>query len=449
MQTLVLMLALLASNATAADAQKLAAAKQWDDLYLQFSSGDPGAFSARDRSAIAAALLQGAQGSEDAVISTSLAERAVAFHETVPALVFAAQLEEKVQQNAQAARFLDRAIALQPRSGPAHFARAELALSENDAALALQHVRAVPAKYQPAGVRALRRRAEAAQAEKQAGESALHRVEQQVAEHERHASDPVPQATGAGSGARVDPLAGAQLAGLRERAGAHFAFAYGNNERDWGQRAEYEGKVESALEEAYEFVGETLHANRTQPTAVVLYTSEEYAFHFGGSELSRAAGFYSGKIRINGAEELTPEVKAVIVHEYVHAVLDELMHGGQHCPVWVNEGFATYVENLYRDRRGMPGADDAWAQELRATAAANRLPKLTELNRGFLQYPNPRLAYATAGRAIRILVEHYGMKTFVDLAREVSTRPWGQAFPERMPTELSELDEEVRGELSQ
>lgn len=444
----------LAADPTAAQAKQLASAKDWDQLYLSFSSVKPEGFSTADRTAIASALLQGAKvmSGTDAVIATSLAERAAAFHESVDGLIAAAELEQQVDQRGQAAKFLDRAVALDPKSGAAHLARAELHLKEGEGALALKQLDAVPAGFQAARVKQLRAQAQARVAERKAGEDALQQVQRQVAAREQEASRPPPAEKGKG-GARmvsaVDPMEGAALAGLRERAGRHFVFAYGNNSRDWGQRAEYEGQVEAALEEAYEFVGETMHVNRSQPVAVVLYTKQEYEFHFGGSALSRAAGFFSGKIRINGAEEMTPEVKAVIVHEYTHAVLDELLQGGQHCPVWVNEGFATYVENLYRDRRGMPGADDDWHKTLRGMAILNQLPSLEQLDRSFIEFRNPRLAYATSGCAMKILVEHYGMETFVQTCRDAATKPWKALFAERFTADLSSLDDQVRSELSE
>lgn len=442
----------------ASQARQLAESKKWDDLYLAFSSVRPDGYPAADRQTIGAALLDGARGlaGVDPVMAVSLAERAVVFHESVDALIAAAQLEEKVEQRGQAAKFLDRAVALDPKSGAARVARAELHLLEGEGARALAQLDAVPRGYQAEKVKQLRTEAQSKVAERKAGEVALQQVERQVAQREASAPNlaqpPVERRRGvvrSVAAAPADPIAGAALAGLRERASQHFVFAYGNNNRDWGQRAEYEGKVEAALEEAYEFVGETMHTNRTQPVAVVLYTREEYDFHFGGSSLSRAAGFFSGKIRINGAEEMTPEVKAVIVHEYTHAVLDELLQGGQHCPVWVNEGFATYVENLYRDRRGMPLADDGWAKTLRGMAILGQLPKLAELDRSFLEYPNPRLAYATAGCAMKLLVEQYGMETFVQTCRDAATKPWKPLFAERFVSDLSSLDDQVRSELSE
>jgi len=458
-----LLVAILAATpaSTAADAEKLARAKNWDDLYLAFSSGDPAKFASADRAKIGDALLSGARAMAptDAVMAVSLGERAVAFHETVDALLETASLEEKADQNGQAAKFLDRAVALDAKSGAAHLARAELALRENDAPLCLKQLDAVPAGFEAAEVKALRNKAQTKVIEKQAGEAALDRVQQQVAINQLKAPDqaaPASKSSKQGPAqaktvSMIDPadrMDGAAMAGLRQKAGEHFVFAYGNNERDWGQRADYEGHVEEALEEAYEYVGEAMHTNRTEPVQVVLYTKQEFEFHFGGSALSRAAGFFSGKIRINGAEEMTPEVRAVIVHEYVHAVLAELMGPRGNCPQWVNEGFATYVENMYRDSRGMPGADDGWRTELHSMAVAGQLPHLQTLDRSFLEYNNPRVAYATSGRAMKILIERFGMDAFVAALQDSAKMGWPKSMAEHLSADLDSLDDEVKSELS-
>jgi hypothetical protein len=455
-----------ASNPSASEASSLAQAGSWDDLFLKFGSAQPQGYSAADRTRVAQALLQGAQAMEktDAVTAVSLAEKSVAFAETVPALLFAGELNQRLQQNGQAAKEYDRALQLDAHHSRAHLLRAELALSEGEPQVALAHLKGLPAAFEAARVKDDARRAEAALAQRQAGEAALGQISRSG---EAPAPPPEPASPGKkgkkgrqpktiaggepaepGAGATVrDPISDAQLAGLRERANQHFVFSYGNNERDWGQRADYEGRVMDALEEAYEFVGRTLAANRTEKVQVVLYTRQEYEFHFGGSELSRAAGFFSGKIRINGAEEMTPEVETVIVHEYTHAVIDELVHH-QHIPQWVHEGTATWVENEYRSARGLPGADDGWRNPLRQLARNGKLPRLAQLDVGFLGLQNPRVAYATSGQAIQILVERYGVETLGGVLRASAASPWAQAFASAYG-EQSTLDDQVREALSQ
>jgi hypothetical protein len=450
-------------------ATELAASKSWDDLFLQFGAAQPKDYPAADRAAVGKALLQGAQAMapSDAVTAVSLAEKSVAFDETVAGLLVAAELNQNLQQNGQASKEYDRALQLDSKSERGHLLRAELAIAEGEAQLALTHLGALGKSFEPERVKKDTAQAQALLAEKKAGQAALDQLQQRVDRGPSAAPEPEPKGKGKKGkkghesktievaseeptpvkGVAVrDSVSDAQLAGLREKASDHFVFSYGNNERDWGQRADYEGRVMEALEEAYEFVGRTMGTNRSQRVQVVLYTKQEYEFHFGGSELSRAAGFFSGKIRINGAEEMTPEVRTVIVHEYTHAVIDELV-AHQHIPQWVHEGTATWVENEYRYAQGMPGADDNWRQSLRGMARNDQLPKLAQLDVGFLGLRNPRVAYATSGEAIKELVEEHGVETLVKVLRATATGAWAKAFAEAYG-EQPRLDDEVREALS-
>ncbi|WP_239578785.1 hypothetical protein [Archangium primigenium] len=126
---------------------------------------------------------------------------------------------------------------------------------------------------------------------------------------------------------------------------------YFNNARDFSQRAEYEGRIVAALDEAHGHTRQVLGEAREAPVDVVLYTREEFRTHQGAALARTVAGLYSaGAIRINDAAELTRQTKATLVHEYVHAVVDDLVQaarGGQHVPVWLNEGLAEYVEWRY------------------------------------------------------------------------------------------------------
>lgn len=461
-----------APQGTAADAKKLASEKAWDDLYLKFSSGDPKALPEADRAAIAEALLKGAQalGGEDPVIALSLAERSVEFKPTVEALIAAADFNRKAKQNGQAATLLEQASKLDPANASVKVARAELALEENEPGVARDLLEKVPANVEPARVKKLKAQAQLALDSKRAEQQELERVEKEVASKQGgkggaarpSAEQPIevtrpgrtrPGSAGAEEPNRIDPgdrydQGGSNLAGLREKASEHFTFAYGNNARDWGQRAEYEGRVMAALEDAYRFVSEKLGVSRRPKTEVVLYTRKEYEFHFGGSELSRAAGFFSGKIRINDAEALTDDVRAVIVHEYVHAALDDIL-GNKHAPQWSNEGAATWIENAWRYRNGLPNADEPWRADVMAYAKSNRLPRLDQLDVGFLGLSNPRAGYVIGGKAIELMVQKRGASGLVELFRTFSPGKFEAAYKATFPGDLAALSEEARLALSE
>src|SRR3712207_4426253 len=85
-----LLAALLSANPppSPAQAQKLAAQRAWEDLYLAYSSADPKGYEAPQRRTIASSLLKGCEAlvGSDAVMAYSLGERAVAFEETAAGL---------------------------------------------------------------------------------------------------------------------------------------------------------------------------------------------------------------------------------------------------------------------------------------------------------------------------------------------------------------------------
>src|SRR5205085_5271721 len=87
---------------------------------------------------------------------------------------------------------------------------------------------------------------------------------------------------------------------LRTRDNRYFHFKYFNNQRDFGQRAEFEGQVASALEEARQHADSVLGIARESPVDVILYTREEFALHQGEAAARTVAGLYSqNAIRVN------------------------------------------------------------------------------------------------------------------------------------------------------
>jgi hypothetical protein len=162
-----------------------------------------------------------------------------------------------------------------------------------------------------------------------------------------------------------------------------------------------------------------------------------------------AAGLYSdGAIRINGGAELTEQTKATLVHEYVHAAVDELCGGGHRVPTWLNEGLAEYIEWRYLGGDGPPLIV---GNALRGAARSGRLPSLTGLSQGMLiQTADPGLAYATSAVAVRELMRRGGAPRLLTLLREVGEgTPFEQALQSNYGMNVAKLDEELKAALSQ
>lgn len=98
------------------------------------------------------------------------------------------------------------------------------------------------------------------------------------------------------------------------------------------------------LEDAYRSVGRQIDFYPADSINVILYNEKNFF------DVTRAPGWagglYDGKIRmpIGGFEGREEELKRVLEHEYVHALVHAIT-GNNRPPVWLNEGLAEYFSN--------------------------------------------------------------------------------------------------------
>lgn len=194
-------------------------------------------------------------------------------------------------------------------------------------------------------------------------------------------------------------------------------------------------RVLAMLLEAQTEVGNDLGLVQRKPVRVILYAGRDYA------EVTRmpewAAAHYDGKIRLPikalGTQER--EVRASLVHEYVHALLHEHLKG---CPCWLEEGLAQREEYV---RVLGPEAEGAILSRLRkGTVVAFR-----DLEAPFVKLPADRVpaAYAQSLAFVRYLEARFGLSAFqVMLARwaEKPSRPWAEAFRDAFGSDPQELE---------
>jgi tetratricopeptide (TPR) repeat protein len=92
------------------------------------------------------------------------------------------------------------------------------------------------------------------------------------------------------------------------------------------------------LMEAYEKVGQDFNRFPEYPIVVIL--SSENDFRMVNKVPDFVTGLYDGKIRIpvNFTKVPLNDLKAIIFHEYTHALVYEI--AGTTCPIWLNEGIA-------------------------------------------------------------------------------------------------------------
>ena len=179
--------------------------------------------------------------------------------------------------------------------------------------------------------------------------------------------------------------------------------------------------VVDRLETAYSRIGNTLGVYPSEPISVVLYTREQFGDITRLATWSAAA--YDGRIRVPlaGALEQGDELDRVLSHEFVHAVVATL--GGRTVPAWVSEGLATVLEPA--------GSDDAEAMLARTRSR----PALSKLHGSFVELSrrDAEVAYASAARAVRRLIEQRGAPAVVALLGDLSRGArFGSAFQQRI-----------------
>jgi hypothetical protein len=459
-RVLALALLLTAAPPPAAKADAMAASKQWEELYLAFAAAPVKEYSAADRPKVAAALAKGCVALEtsDAVMAYSLGEKAAEFEPVADALVCIGRTGLKTDQKTASEKALRRGASAFPKDSRFPLELGRLALSEQDGEAAVLALSQVPKKSpQFKEADALLKKARALQADGKSAKSELAAIEkdlkqrQEAAAEGRPAAELKPNAPGRAPTKTTDSLSyesSVDGEGRRLRANTHFRFRYFNGQRDFGQRADYEGKVQGALEEARQASQRYLGQCRESPTDVILYSKEEFTMHHGAAMAANIAGFYSeSAIRMNDTAEINAHNQATLVHEYVHAVVDEVCgFHAERLPTWTNEGLAEWTEWRYE------GNDDGPRQVrkgLQKYAAAGRLPSLVEMTHGALaNQDNPALRYAVSAATVGVMMKIGGPENFLGMMRDVGA---GQKFEavlkNRYDKDLQKLQEEVESEL--
>lgn len=454
MRALVVALLLASSPAPLDKARSLAKEKSWVELYLAFSASDPEEFKDAERKELAGLMIKGANALEknDPVIAFSLAERASAFRESSEALLLVARTGLRSEQRGAAESALRKGLEKYPNDGAFALALGRLLLDEKDPEGARAALEKVPPKSKEAKeARGLLQKARAMIVEEQTAERQARALERRIHGVDGKTEPAVargpdgeakPEYTGLTYESGVGP------GGMRTRGNSRFVFKYFNNQRDFGQRAEYEGKVAAALEEAYVFTKRVLGSARETPVDVVLYTREEFLTHHGAGMAMSVAGFYSDSaIRMNDAAELNPRTQATLVHEYVHAVVDEVAGGNARAvPMWVNEGIAEYVEWRYQGSENPPLA---LGSALRGAATRGQLPSLSSMaDRSLISQQNPTIAYGTSAMAVKLILKRGGVENFLGLLREVGAgASFDEVFKTRYGRSVARLNEELVDEL--
>lgn len=120
---------------------------------------------------------------------------------------------------------------------------------------------------------------------------------------------------------------------------------------DLGRAApDYANTVLRYLDEARRMVSRRLGSQPEEPMGVVFYGRAAYDEAHRDRFSFRTVGFFDGRIHVVSAAHPAGELRALLFHEYTHAVFRERTGGDR--PYWLNEGLAELAE---RESRGQPG----------------------------------------------------------------------------------------------
>lgn len=209
---------------------------------------------------------------------------------------------------------------------------------------------------------------------------------------------------------------------LTSRGSSHFTVKF-NGAEDYSTWT----AVLDILEEAYRDIGQKFNHFPSKPIIVVLHTKD--TFHGMTGSPIWADGLFDpvlGRIQIPTQGALTDRVwlTRVLRHEYVHAVLHDLLGVNSGAmPQWLNEGLAMQL------------AGDPWPDLENVMQGEVQLIPLTALEGGWgnLSSEAATVAYTEANSATHYMIERFGMNKIHELLGLLKTR---QALPAAMQDKL-------------
>jgi hypothetical protein len=156
------------------------------------------------------------------------------------------------------------------------------------------------------------------------------------------------------------------------------------------------------LEEARVSVAKRLGAQPDEPMGVVFYGRGAYDQAHGDRFSFRTVGFFDGRIHVVSAAHPAAELRALLFHEYTHAVFRERTGGDT--PYWLNEGLAELSE---RESRQQPGLTRSERAQLKRRIDAGEWISLRRLSPSFggLSDDDARIAYLESTAAAEWLGE--------------------------------------------
>lgn len=223
----------------------------------------------------------------------------------------------------------------------------------------------------------------------------------------------------------------------------HFRIQY--DARLGAARADYARTVTRYLEEAREHALRRLGVAPLEPTGVIFYGKAAYLAAHEHRFSFPTVGFYDGRIHVASAAHPAGELRALLFHEYVHAVFAE--RTGGHRPFWLNEGLAELAERASSGQEPLSRRERAVLNE--RIAAGDWIP-LGNLAAGFGGLPEDaaRLAYLEATAAAAWIVARANATEVASLLDRLGRgEPADGALRATLGADTAGIDAAVRGEI--
>jgi tetratricopeptide (TPR) repeat protein len=205
---------------------------------------------------------------------------------------------------------------------------------------------------------------------------------------------------------------------------------------------DYANTVMRYLEEARDDVGGRIGAYPAEHMGVVFYGKAAYNRAHGHRFSFQTVGFFDGRIHVVSAAHPAGELRALLFHEYVHALYRERTGGDR--PYWLNEGLAELSERASRRRPRLTRSERSLLRRRIDAGAWIPLRRLAPSFSG-LNDDDARSAYLEATAAAAWIEDHStGEQRGAMLAELGRGRPDDAVFMEGLQLDTAAIDEQVR-----
>jgi len=234
------------------------------------------------------------------------------------------------------------------------------------------------------------------------------------------------------------------------RTSAHFALHQDVDIDEYGGfhgSRRFEQEVLGELERAYDSLEQMLGMRPSRRLDIIIDDPGLFDQRFAALFRFRAAGFYSGVIRVRGDTQLTVDLARVLHHELVHAAFDAVAPS-LILPAWINEGTAEWFEARAAGKRGLSQREHAALRYWAANGGLLTLAALSQPTFSRMSGPEAQVAYVQSYAMIDYLVRKGGERNLPRFLDELlRSRNLDRALKRVYRMDLRGLEAGLLGEL--